>query len=112
MADHNFGMATASLEGDAASNRAQVLLNADYLLPRLDDLIQTLTQFRQWMAAKDSATLEEVMERAISARARWLVERTKGAWNEEFGAVDTAGTFGSLSGALGFGLGRRKSKED
>ena len=112
LADHVFGMATASLGGDAAAQRARILLNADHLLPHVEELIQELAQLREWIAAKDASALEQAFEKATSARIRWLTDRAKADWEEELAELGITGTLGSLGNLLGFGATRRKPKDE
>jgi len=110
MADHIFGMATASLTGDAETHRAQMLLNASHLLPRLDTLMQRLTQLREWLAAQDPTALEQAFERTLSVRERWLKERALAEWDEELGELQISDALDSLGNAFGLGLAPRKPK--
>jgi prephenate dehydrogenase len=112
LADHAFGMATASLAGDIEAQRAFFLLNADYLLPRIDAFIHTLAQLRDKIAAQDASALEKVFERASSARAHWLIDRAGGDWEQDLMELSPTNAVGSLSSLLGLGAGRRKPKED
>lgn len=111
VADHIFGMATASLTGDAATHRAQVLLNAAHLLPRLDALIHELGELREWIADKDAAVLEEAFEQAVSVRTRWLVDRAKAEWEEELGEISMPGALDGLGNMLGLGSRKPGPKE-
>jgi prephenate dehydrogenase len=112
LADHTFGMVTAPLSGDAAIKREEVLLNATHLLPRLDALIHQLRGFREWLAEEDAAAFDEAFGRAVSVRARWLVDREKAEWEEELGEDDTKDMLGSFGGMLGLGARRRKPKDN
>jgi prephenate dehydrogenase len=112
LADHIFSMATASLADDAELQRASLLLNADHLLPRVDAMIQGLAQLRDWIATKNAPALEDVIDQAVSARARWLTDRAKGDWDEELAELGISGTLGSLGNMFGLGSGRRQPKED
>ncbi len=112
LADHTFGMATAPLAGDAAPQRAQALLNADYLLPRLETLIDGLTRLSEWIKTKDAAALEQAFEQASTARYRWLVDRARGEWEEEIGELALPGAMGSLGNLFGVDLGRPRHKEE
>jgi prephenate dehydrogenase len=112
LADHIFSMATAPLADDAEIQRASLLLNADHLLPRVDAMIQGLAQLREWIAAKNAPALEEFIDRAVSARTRWLIDRAKGDWDEELAELGISGTLGSLGNMFGFGSSRRQPKEE
>lgn len=112
LADHIFGAATMSLAGDIEHQRAQLLLNADYLLPRIDALIQRLNQLRESITAKNAAALEEVLEQAASERIRWLNDRAASNWEDELAELGVSGTASSLGSMLGFGSRRRIPKED
>jgi len=68
-------------------------------------------QLRDWMADKDASAMEQALEQAISVREQWLMDRASGKWKEELDKPGVSGTLGSLTGGLGFGVGRRKPKE-
>lgn len=112
LADHLFRMTTVSLVRDAEIQREKVLLNAAYLVPRLDSLIKQLTQLREWITQKDAAALEEAFDRASTVRARWLTEQTDSDWQEGLSELGVGGTFGSLKSALGFGSRPQEPKEE
>jgi prephenate dehydrogenase len=108
LADHTFAIATELLMEDATVRSEQTLLNASYLLPRLDALIAELGQFRAWIEAQDAEALEQAFEQATEARNEWLAERILGE-QEHRGAepdfVDTPGFFNRM-----FGFGSRAPK--
>jgi prephenate dehydrogenase len=112
LADHVFSMATAALSGDVQVQRAQIMLNATHLLPRLDALIRELMRLRRWIAQEELDALDEALEQAAVARARWLSNRSRGDWKEELSDMGVTGTFGTLKGALGLGFRGRKPEED
>ncbi len=112
MADHVLGMATAPVTGDAATHRAQALLNAPHLLPRLDAAIRYLTQVRQWVSVKQATALEEAFEQANAIREQWLQDRALAEWAEELGELALPGALGGLGNALGLGLMQQGRKED
>ena len=112
LADHVFGMVTAPLTTDASVQRAQLLLNADNLLPRLDALLQELTRLREYLAVGNAEALEDVLSQATSMRARWLADWAAAKWEEKLGEASSASTLGSLGNMLGFGMGRRRPKEE
>lgn len=112
LADHIFGMATASLSGDVAIQRAHILLNADHLIPRLDTLMQEFDRLREWVATKNAAALEEALKEATAVRNRWLIDRASGEWEEELGEVEIPGTLGALGNMFGLGSLRREPKEE
>jgi prephenate dehydrogenase len=112
VADHVFGEATASLTGEAVVQRAQVMLNASHLMPRLDALIRELMQLREWLVKRDGEALENALEQANSARTSWLTERQSPDWGEELSELGVTGTFGSLKSAFGFRSRDRRTEED
>jgi prephenate dehydrogenase len=112
LADFVFGTATAPLAGNIESNRAQVLDNADHLLPRLDAYIQELAGLRKWIAEHDTEALTAAFDQATADRATWLRDWMEGNWVKEEDHPEIKGTMGSLGDMLGFGLGKRKSKEE
>jgi len=112
LADHVFGMATASLSGDAAIQRAHILLNVDHLIPRLDALIHELGRLREWVATRNAAALEDAFSEAASVRTRWLIDRASGEWEEELGEIEILGTMGALGNMFGLGSLRREPKEE
>jgi prephenate dehydrogenase len=101
LADHIFGMSTAPLAEQAASQRAQALLNAQHLLPRLEALVNQLTQLDQWIRHKDADSLEQAFERASLLRRRWLVDRARGEWEEEITELILPGALDSLGNLIG-----------
>lgn len=109
LADSVFGAVTAPLAGDAAEQRAQVLLNADNLLVRLDSMHRELARLREWVASQNAAALEQAFDQAASTRARWLADRATSSWEEQLGESGTAGTLGAF-GRM-FGSGRQRSRE-
>jgi prephenate dehydrogenase len=112
LADHVFGMATAPLAGDAAAQRAQLLLNAAYLLPCLDALIDKLSQLRAALTTQDAAALEGAFGQATAVRDRWLADRALSRWEEELGELEITGTMGSLGRMLGLSAVPQKPKEE
>lgn len=110
-ADHMFAMATAPLFGDVESQRAHALLNANYLLPHLDGLIQELTQLRQWIADENKEALENAFEEGIDARARWLGKFILAERDREGAQPEMPGALSSLGNLFGFGMFRRKDKD-
>ena len=112
LADQVFGMVTAPLATDASVQRVQLLLNADRLLPRLDALLQELMRLREYLATGNADALEDALAQATSMRARWLIDWAEAKWEEELGELSSAGTLGSLGSMLGFGMGRRRPKEE
>lgn len=112
LADFAFGTATAPLAGNIESNRAQVLDNADHLLPRLDAYIQELSGLRKWIADDDTEALTAAFEQATADRAAWLKDWMEGNWVKDENEPEIKGTLGSFGDMLGFGLGKRKSKEE
>jgi prephenate dehydrogenase len=112
LADHIFGMATASLIGDAENQRDQTLLNADHLLPRIDDMMAGLKRLRELVTTKDATALEEAFDQALLARNRWLSARARAEWEEESAKIDMPGSPGALGSLFGMGRIQRKPKED
>jgi prephenate dehydrogenase len=112
LADYAFGMATAPLTDNAEAQRAQTLLNADHLLPRLDNLIVDLKRLREWMAAQDATALEEAFESAVWARNSWLIARARAEWEEDSAKVDMPGASGALGSLFGFGRRRKPGDEE
>jgi prephenate dehydrogenase len=112
LADQVFGTATAPLADEAQEKRTQLILNAPYLLPRLDTFIEELMRLRQWIAEEDSEALDKAFEQAQVQRFRWLREWEKGDWEEEIADLGVSGTFGALKNAFGFGLRGKKREEE
>jgi prephenate dehydrogenase len=112
LADHFLGMTTVCLAEDAQDQQAQLLLNADHLVPRLDALIQQLEELRAWLATKNTPALEEAFDQAVFSRTQWLTDRAKADWGEELAEFGVTGTLGSLGNMFGLGSRQRKPKED
>ncbi len=109
LADHVFATTTAPLAGDAAAQRARIMLNSANLLPRIDALIDKLSQFREWIAADDAEALQNVFDQTTFERDLWLDDRAKGNWETSPATPDVPGVT-SLLGHL-FGLTQHKSKD-
>lgn len=101
LADHVFGMTTAPLAEQAAPQRAQALLNAEHLLPRLEALVHQLTLLDQWIRRKDADSLEQAFEHAALLRQRWLVDRARGEWEEDITELILPGALDSLGNLIG-----------
>lgn len=112
LADHVFGMATAPLEDDAATQRAKVLLNADRLLPHLDALIEELTRMRAWITTGDAAALEEAFDQATSVRNHWLIDRARAEWEQGIGEPTLPGASDAFGRLFGLGSRAPKNKEE
>jgi prephenate dehydrogenase len=112
LADHVFGAATAPLTDEPQEKRTRLMLNAPYLLPRLDAFIEELMGLRQWIAEEDTDALDKAFEQAQVKRFRWLREWEKGDWEEELADLGVTGTFGALKNAFGLGLRGRKHEEE
>jgi prephenate dehydrogenase len=112
LADHTLGTATMSVSGAAEELRARLLLNASYLVPRVDALMHGLAQLREWLATKNGAALEEALNQAATERTRWLLDREKGDWEEELAELGISGTLGSLGNLLGLGSRSSKPKDE
>jgi prephenate dehydrogenase len=111
LADFVFGTATAPLANNAESNRAQVLNNAQHLLPRVDAYIQELSSLREWIASNNSEALTAAFEQATVDRAAWLNDWVEGNWDKDRSEHDIKGTLGSMGDMLGFGMGKKRSEE-
>jgi prephenate dehydrogenase len=111
LADHVFGMATAPLAKDAAPQRAQALLNAAHLLPRLEALVNELTRLGQLIEERDASALEQAFEQAVSVRQRWLVDRARAEWDEEISELALPGALGALGNLFGVDLTRPQEEE-
>jgi len=109
LADYVFDTTTAPLAGDAEAQRARIMLNSKNLLPRIDALIEKLTQFREWVASDDRDALKNVFDQTTFERDLWLDDRAKGNWETRPGAPEVPG----VSGLLGhlFGLSQHKPKD-
>jgi prephenate dehydrogenase len=112
LAGHIFGMATASLGGDAAAEREQLMLNAEHLVPRLDEMLHELKRLREWILSDNNAELEKAFEQATSLHARWLADRAAGKWEEPISDTSSVTAMGTLGGMLGFGSRQRRRKDD
>jgi prephenate dehydrogenase len=112
LADHVLGVVTDPLTGHPGLLRAQMLLNADHLLPRIDAFARGLAQLRELIAEKNTDALDEAVDIAVSERARWLADWEAGKWEEEPAGLAAAGTLGSFSDMLGLGLIKRKRKDE
>lgn len=109
LADHIFDATTAPLAGDAAAQRARIMLNSANLLPRIDALIDQLTQFREWIADDDADALQHVFDQTTFERDLWLDDRAKANWETRPGASEMQGRSGLLGNL--FGLSQHKPKD-
>ena len=112
LAGHVFGMATASLAGDAAAQNAQSMLNAKHLVPRLDEMLHELRRLREWIVSENDAELEEAFNQAASLHTRWLADRAASRWEEPLSEADSVTALGTLGSMIGFGSRQRKRKDD
>jgi prephenate dehydrogenase len=112
LADHVLGVVTEPLTVDPALLRAQMLLNADHLLPRIDAFMRELVRLRELIAGNNTEALDEALDKATSERARWFADWEAGKWDEEPAGLAAAGSFGSLGDMLGLGLVKRKRKDE
>jgi prephenate dehydrogenase len=111
LADHTFAIATELLMEDATVRSEQTLLNASYLLPRLDALIADLRQLRTWIETQDASALEQAFEQATEARNQWLTERILGEQEQGMAEPDFVDTPGFLDRMFGFGSRAPKNKK-
>jgi prephenate dehydrogenase len=112
LAGHVFGMTTAPLAEQAASQRAQAFLNAEHLLPRLDALVRQLAQLGQWIEQKDADSLEQAFEQASLLRRRWLVDRARGEWEEEITELLLPGALDALGNLIGLRPSQPQPQEE
>jgi prephenate dehydrogenase len=84
------------------------LLNGDNVVRVLDDLINSLYELREAIAHKDGNKVQSALEKAVSGRAEWLLQRQAGNWTAEKQIQPELPSSGQKLGQL-IGFGRRKS---
>ena len=94
---------------EAGSLASQALAAQDLLVKHLDNLLATLHELRNQLAAGDAENLRQELEKARAGRDKWLEERRVGSWipaeNVPNVVLPTAGQ--ELKRMFTFGGGRK-----
>ena len=80
MTDRDFAALTAPADADPAGRRATLDLNRENVLRALDATLAELNALRAALADDKSEELDRLIQEALEARGKWLVERTTGDW--------------------------------
>ncbi len=78
-ADHRFASATEAAV-DIDQRQADMLLNRENIVQRLNALVSELLQLRDLLDRNDEQALEQYLGDSMRGRSRWLRERAQGMW--------------------------------
>jgi prephenate dehydrogenase len=111
---YRFAIATEAAD-DAHKRHAEVFMNRENILLRLNILVNELMRLRDVLAQDDPEKLAQVFTTTVEGRDRWLVERAKGMWGQEgVASMDEVPSAGEQFGELFFGglASRRRDRSD
>ncbi len=84
VADRSFALATlTAAEAQPEVLASELILNQDYVLLRLNSLLEKLRQVRAHLEEGDSEALSRNLGGAVAARQAWLDARQRGDWQEQ-----------------------------
>jgi prephenate dehydrogenase len=111
---YRFAVATEAAD-DAHKRHAEIFMNRENILLRLNILMNELMQLRDLLDQDDPEKLADVFTTTVQGRDRWLVERAKGMWGQEgIVSMDEVPSAGEQFGEMFFGglASRRRDRSD
>ncbi len=76
-----FESATRFVSADPTTYRDACLVNRENIVRWIDTCLRRLGELRETILADDAEKLEQVFEKALIARQRWLKSREEGSWD-------------------------------
>jgi prephenate dehydrogenase len=105
-----FENATRFVSADPSTCRDACLVNRENIVRWIDACSEKLGELKETILAEDAEELEQVFDKAMNARQRWLKAREKGDWEGQSPEIPGMGSFmGQLFG-LG-ALGKRRKQD-
>ena len=106
LAGGQFESSTRLVSSDPRVFSDAMLYSTEQVVRLIDGFIDNMAAWRDLIAAGDNETIDDAFAEAAAARERWLIQRSKGNWEEETMApVERPSMLGSL-----FGMGRRTER--
>ena len=107
-----FENTTRFVSADPSTYRDACLVNRENIVRWIDACSEKLGELKGTILAGDAEELEQVFDKAMIARIRWLRDREAGSWEEQQ-SPEMPGMGSFMGQMLGLGrLGKRKKKQD
>jgi prephenate dehydrogenase len=105
-----FENATRFVSADPSTYRDACLVNRENIVRWIDACSEKLSELKETILAGDAEELEQVFDKAMIARQRWLKAREAGDWEAQSTEMPGMGSF--MGQFLGLGmLGKRRRSE-
>jgi len=99
---------------DAEALKSAVIFNQENVVRKIDDIIGILNEFRHEIANNEDEALTSRITQAKDGVNQWWLERGRGNWStvENPETVSPHHHSGIIGNLFGFGLGRRKKRDE